>query len=357
VAKSKDSVSLPRCKAPAFVPLYRTLFEHYRSGILTQKYQPGAQIDSINEIQDVHGVSRETAKLVLGMLAKEGLIVQKPGKGSFVADLGPRKPVWGMVLPCYTSQMESLLYHLGGEAERAGRTIEHYVDYNSWEEEIRLVGNMVSLRYEAVVVVPTFDESKTSVFYRRMASGGTIVALLDHSMAGSYFPYAIQSHDLGVRRAVEYLLRRTNGAIAFVKNDIWIGRNMVQELMEATFKSALEDERTPRTGHVVDHLRNLTEEFLSEREIGGIFCCDDMDAIRVLGRLREWGIGVPERIALVSYGNTDLARYAVPAITSVDCHAQAMVTTVSEIIRKGRDGQNVSSCQYVIQPELVVRAT
>ena len=204
-----------------FIPIYQKLFDFYKKAILTQQSLPGSKIDSINDIREKFSVSRETAKLVLKKLANEGLIIQKAGKGSFVADLGPKKPVWGVVVPFFSAQTEKLLYHLDFEATKAGRRLEHYVDYNNWKEEIRLVGTMINQRYEAVIVVPTLDESKTADFYRRLVSSGTVVTLLDHTMAGSYFTYVIQSYDLGVKRAAHYLLENCDGTLAFVKNDIW----------------------------------------------------------------------------------------------------------------------------------------
>ncbi len=68
-----------------FQPLYQKLFILYGEAILTQEFAPGTRIDSITEIMKKHGVSRETAKLVLKKLSAEGLIIQKAGKGSFVA--------------------------------------------------------------------------------------------------------------------------------------------------------------------------------------------------------------------------------------------------------------------------------
>jgi len=59
----------------SFVPIYRKLFEHYKGRIISQEIKPGHQIDSINRIMQRHGVSRETSKLVLKMLADEKLVI------------------------------------------------------------------------------------------------------------------------------------------------------------------------------------------------------------------------------------------------------------------------------------------
>ncbi len=324
---------------------------------MTQQTLPGARIDSINEIQKRYKVSRETAKNVLKSLAEEGLIVQQPGKGSFIADLGPRKKKWVVIVPFFSAQIEQLINHLRQEVKKIGRKLEHFVDYNNWQEEIRLVGMKINERYEAVIVIPTFDESKTASFYKRLKTGGTVVTLLDHTMAGSSFSYVIQSYDLGVRRCMQYLLNKCDGNIAFVKNNIWLGRNMVQEVMEETFKNALEKENTSSKSIVIEDVNSITKSFVEKNEISGFFCCEDTDAIRILGRFKEWDAQIHNKVAITSYGNTDFARFFTPAITSIDPHYKKMAALSAEIIKNRLDGKNITMRQHVLQPDLIIRDT
>lgn len=339
-------------------PIYQTLFDYYHEKIINQEYLPGSRIDSINDIQRTHRVSRETAKLVLKKLFDEGLIIQQPGKGSFVADLGPRKKIWGMIVPFFSAQIEELINTLRQIALQHRRVLEYFVDYSDWQEEINLVGRMINQRYEAIIIVPTFqDEPQTAPFYRRIQSGGTLVALIDHTVVGSFFPYVIQSYDLGVKRAADYLLDKCRGNLAFVKNCTWLKRNTVQEVMEETFRNMIAQHDPARQTIIIEDLYTLSAEFISKANLGGFFCCDDTAAVRILGRLKTWGISVPERAALVSYGNTDLARFFTPAITSVNPHHGEMGEILSRIITQHVQHKDVSLCQYVLQPDLIVRET
>jgi len=342
---------------PVFIPIYRRLFEDYRDAMLTHRLNPGDRIDSINKIIELHQVSRETAKTVLNMLEREGLIIQRAGKGSFVADLAPPRRIWAVVLPYYSVQYEDLISRLSQKAWAAGRQFHHFVDYNNYDEEIHLVGRLITERYEAVIVVPTLDESKTSDFYARLPTQGSVVVLLDHTMTGSWFAYVIQSYDLGVQRAIDHLLGRCATGIAFVRNDIWAGRNLVQEMMEETFKEVMAEKRPGREPLVVDHAGRVDAAFVRANDVGGIFCCDDSDAVRVIGSLKEQGVRVPGDMSLVSYGNTRLAHYFTPSITSIDPHNQEMAATVSNIVMAKLQGQSTAFSQYVVQPELVERET
>ncbi len=340
----------------SFIPIYKQLFEHYRAGIISQKYPPGSIIGSINGIQKRHSISRETAKRVLKKLAQEGLIIQKAGKGSFVADLGPRQKVWGVIVPFLSARIENLLFLLKAEAAKIKREIEYFVDYNNPTEEMSLVGDMINKRFEAIIIIPVSDESQTAEFYRNLVTGGTVVSLLDHTMAGSYFTYIIQSYDLGIKRAVTYLLKQTKKNIAFFKNETWAGRNMVQELMENSFKYFI-DASSAQKAIVVDGIRHLNKSFIEKNNIGGILCCDDVDAIRIIGRLKAMKVKIPNDVSLISYGNTELARYFTPEITSIDSKDNDMIKKTMEIINAKIIGENTTFSQFVIQPDIVIRET
>lgn len=71
-----------------YAPLQETLREAISSGEL----RPGGAIPGENALAERHGISRSSVRLALGELEKEGLIVKRPGKGSFVHDGGDPAP-------------------------------------------------------------------------------------------------------------------------------------------------------------------------------------------------------------------------------------------------------------------------
>jgi len=350
----KDSVqSAAENTMSPFVPIYEQLARFYRDAIVANRLLPGDRVDSISQIQRRHRVSRETAKRVLNQLEAEGYIIQRVGKGSFVADLGPKLHRWGLILPFFSVQYEDLYTHLAQLAAPADREVVRYFDYNNWQEEIRLVELMQSERYEAVVIVPTLDESRTWEFYADLPPRGSRLILLDHTMSYQDFNFVIQSYDLGVVRAMDHLLNRKPGGVAFVANEGWTGRNMVLELMTETYRMTLMRRFPDCEPFIFERAAEVDAAELRARNVTGIVCCDDVSAIRAVGRLREQGVDVPGEMGVVSYGNTDLARYFTPALTSVDPHNEEMARQVAEFLA----GETAARVQYVVQPELIVRET
>jgi GntR family transcriptional regulator len=67
-------------------PLYQQLAAILREQIKSGTLGPGAPIPSETDLQQVHEVSRVTARRAVGVLRDEGLVVTLPQRGSFVAE-------------------------------------------------------------------------------------------------------------------------------------------------------------------------------------------------------------------------------------------------------------------------------
>ncbi len=304
---------------------------------------------------DRHSVSRETAKLVLKRLIDYGLVVSRAGKGTFINTQKSLKKVWGMIVPFYSSNIEQLIGCLQEEARKRDRELIYFFDYNNAEEEKQLVGTMIFEGYEAIIVVPNYNEMTTAEFYRKLIPGNTKVLLVDNTMAGSYFRYVIQSYDLGVKRALDYLVQQGNGNLLLVKNEIWKGRNLLHELMEHTFRTLIEERYPDRKLSVISRVGDLNISYLKENKISGILCCIDTDAIRVVGRLKLWKLKIPEEASVVSYGDTELTQFFDPPITAINCKYEEMACRTAHLLDENSESKLIE--QYIIQPELIIRKT
>jgi DNA-binding LacI/PurR family transcriptional regulator len=176
-------------------------------------------------------------------------------------------------------------------------------------------------------------------------------------MTGSYFPYVIQSYGLGVERAVRRLVDTTGGRVAFVRSEAWLQRSLLEEMMEERFREVVGSTNGSTEPITITGASTVSATLLQANAVRGVFCCDDSCAVRAIGRLRQEGVRIPGDISLVSYGNTELARYFTPSITSVDPHSEEMAALMARILEMHIGGESTKLCQYVVQPELVIRET
>jgi GntR family transcriptional regulator len=67
-------------------PMYRQIANDLRSKIESGEVAPGAQLPSENELRDHYDASRNTIRNAIRLLITRGLVVAKPGQGTFVVE-------------------------------------------------------------------------------------------------------------------------------------------------------------------------------------------------------------------------------------------------------------------------------
>ncbi|NBC81900.1 MAG: substrate-binding domain-containing protein [Bacteroidetes bacterium] len=337
-----------------YIPIYKRLTDYYRNKIIAQEYEAGSRIDSINRIMDRHKVSRETAKKVIKSLIDENLVVSRAGKGTYVLSVKKVIKIWGMVIPFYSSNIEQLISEINNLAEQYERKLQYFLHYNNAAEEMRLVGNLINQGFEAIIVVPNYNEMLTAEFYRHLSLEKSKLVLADYTMAGSYFEYAVQSYDLGIKRAINYLFSANSGNILLSVDEPWQGKHMIMELIENTAWQIIASRQPQRKLFINTNLNRINKAYIQDNHITGILSLQDTRSIRILGRLQSWRIKVPDDVAIVSYGNTEITRYCNPPLTVLDCNYAEMARRIVQIIHNDPE---LTSKQLVILSELLVRET
>jgi GntR family transcriptional regulator len=70
----------------SFEPLFYQLAKKIRGKIISKEYGPGELLPSEKEFCDKHQISRGTVRQAFQELIKDGLVIRKQGKGTFVAE-------------------------------------------------------------------------------------------------------------------------------------------------------------------------------------------------------------------------------------------------------------------------------
>ncbi len=331
-------------------PIYQNLVEDYRSKLITRQILPGEKIDSITEIQKKYGVVRETAKKVLNILANEGYIIKRRGQGSFAVKRQSKVKTWAIILPFYSVHYREVLLEFQMIAARDNREIIHFSCNNDPREEMRLVGQMIHQQYEAVIVIPTRDATKTDHFYHQISKEPVQLIIFDfYDHEDILFNSVVQYYSKGIVKGLDYLKSQKDGNIAFVGMTLWRDDNKIQDLFKRRYMEYIDEQ----DAFIFDQGTVLTKEIIEADNITGIICPDDVVAIKTIGQLKESGVNVPEDVNIVSYGNTDLSKYFTPKITSIDSDYRNMVRKVSDLIRRKKRSTELK--RIIVEPELIVR--
>jgi GntR family transcriptional regulator len=168
------------------IPLYYQLVETLRDRIEAGELQPGQQVPPERELSEQAGVSRMTARQAVAYLIREGVLVTRPGIGTFV------------VQPKLTHDPLHLL---------------------SFSEEMTRLGAPVSSRVlEQSVVVPSLHVAAglnlapgdTAIKLVRLRLSGETPLLLETSFVSSRLCAGLEKQDL-MSNSLYHLLEQSYG--------------------------------------------------------------------------------------------------------------------------------------------------
>lgn len=106
------------------VPLYIQIEELIQKKISEQEFLPGAKIPSERAIAEMYGVNRMTAKKAISNLVLQGVLVRKPGSGTYVKSNGARSDRFSLDL-AFTEQQSNagMSELLGSEGVTVGSRV------------------------------------------------------------------------------------------------------------------------------------------------------------------------------------------------------------------------------------------
>jgi DNA-binding LacI/PurR family transcriptional regulator len=131
---------------------------------------------------------------------------------------------------------------------------------------------------------------------------------------------------------------------AIEKHHLGFGENLVRTLGRDTKSS-------------IEHLRSKLPELLKTGKPDAIIALNDRMAFMVISLLTNYGVKVPDDIAVVGYDNLDIAPYVIPPLTTVDQNSKELSAKTIEILMKLIEGRKLrqEERKIVIKPKLVVR--
>ncbi len=157
-------------------PLYEQVAERMRSAILAGDFDAREPLPSEAQLRSQHGVSRDTVRKALELLAQEGLITSGQGRGRFIRSYAPLR--WSL------STFEG-----PARADSAGSV-------DAWAAEVKSQGREPSEVIDVGIVVPP---ARVAERLRMDPSSGFVVVRRrvryadgqPYQLADSYFPEQI----------------------------------------------------------------------------------------------------------------------------------------------------------------------
>ncbi len=211
-------------------PLYKRIYDSLRDQIRTGAFPPGARVPSEKELIEQFGVSRITSKRALEMLTKDGFIVRRPGRGSFVVGgaepngtrRAPAKAAnamahcVGVVIPDFSeSYGTSLLAGIEEECAANGRLPILRRSHGRQDLEEEAVHSLAQMGVGGVVVMPVHGEHYNPGILRHVLDGASMV-FVDRYLKGISAPFVGTDNVAASRKATDFLLDLGHTKISLV---------------------------------------------------------------------------------------------------------------------------------------------
>jgi DNA-binding LacI/PurR family transcriptional regulator len=96
-------------------------------------------------------------------------------------------------------------------------------------------------------------------------------------------------------------------------------------------------------------------EKIEKHSFSAVFVVGSMQAIGVIYALRKRGLEVPDDVALVSVGATDITRYFDPSLTVIDLNEYWLGYHAAQLLLEKGEGETAETPQIIVPTELMIR--
>lgn len=309
---------------------YEQLVAWFREALAEGRLNPGERLPSEYQFGERFGVSRQTVRHALDVLAGEGLIVRRQGSGSYVREVSWKHSeersgqvaVMSTFVDAYI--FPPVLKGIEAALAEAGCVMQLYFTGNRISREREILAQLLESRQiDGLIVEPSKSAlpNPNLELYRRMQALKVPILFFNSSYPELGLPMvAMDDEQIGLK-AVRYLLGRGHRRIGAVfKCDDGQGKKRylgyAQGLLSAGL--ALDNHRVFWVDSLMMEEPEAWVDYMLRRmkDCTALLCYNDELAYRLAERLAQRGVRVPEELSLVGI---DCLR--MPGASGLDIHS------------------------------------
>ncbi|MBE7467439.1 MAG: substrate-binding domain-containing protein [Planctomycetes bacterium] len=297
--------------------------------IARRDLKPGDHLPTRQSMRQRWGVANDTIEHAIRTLIQDGVLTARQGSGTFVAHV-PRQPVASrsstftidILIP---KQQEDLAAsHSPHTYLERLEGITAACDQHRLQSRLRFVSPDRYLHAEALLeAVAPFHEA-VILFQEPLA------CRLEPYLRAQRIPYAVLGQnqrtqnsvqpnpESGYRQVFQHLQRTGIRGIAFCGDspeDPFSRLPLLQRLAKASRISI--DRVYWHHSQDLEAVVEVAARDLVARNLRAVLCRNDTLAIRLMRRLQDLGVKVPEQTVVIGYDDTAAARGASPALSTV----------------------------------------
>lgn len=218
---------------------YQRIHDEILHQILSDEYAVGDLLPSEQQLEEKFNVSRITVKTAMNMLANDGYIIRKPGKGTFLLDKNPEKDTAPSAAACASTSIGFIVSSLGGSfgldilrgIESRARSkkcnlllklSEHDLD-----NEIENIRVLQEQNVDGLIISPVHNEIYNEEILRMVVDKYPHV-IIDRSLPGLSSVFVGTDNQSAAYQLTRYLTQRGHREICFVSTHVSEASSLTQ---------------------------------------------------------------------------------------------------------------------------------
>ncbi len=306
------------------VPLYRQMGDILKKEIESQGLAPGARLPTEKELAERFKVSLITVRGCISELVREGILIRRQGRGTFVASRKPKVTQLIMaIVPDITDYFcARLIAGVQSACAQLGYELITVSSHDHAQTERNLLDRASARGVEGLIIVTGRGSFANGYLVGNRLFVPLVVVDSYHPSVEADFFYT--NDVVGAYEATHHLIQAGYRRIGHLMGP---RGHFLAELRLHGYRRAMRE-----TGIAVDNkwiaeagttaeagYRALNALLRQDITIDAVFAYNDMVALGALRALAEIGRRVPQDFGLAGYGNHHVAGYLQPPLTTVDC--------------------------------------
>ena len=357
------------------IPLYEQILNILRAYAATGDFAVGSRLPSESELMAELSVSRVTVRQAMDEAVKEGLIIRRAGKGTFLATTLSEAPVPGFVgyVVHHLSSSFNVQMMLG--ADSVMKAAGYHLIFSNSESDLDIEDHLLQdLCRQAVmgfIIQPVYSE-KSNRMLSKLVRQSIPVVLLDREVPDLDVDVISSDHYDGGKKAVQHLIQQG------YKDIVYLGRNplklsSVSERLRGYEQAMQEAGLISRPPFVVggsveigyNQLRNSMNvnedgiidsiiEFLRGPDCPeAIVSMSDGFATLVIKAANKMNLRIPQDLALVGFDNMDFT--ASLGLTTVNQPSFQIGAEAARLLIRRIQGDKQEKQRIQLPVDLIVR--
>ncbi|NOZ62404.1 MAG: GntR family transcriptional regulator [Calditrichaeota bacterium] len=348
-------------------PLYLQIAENIRSAIRTGKLQVGQQLPSQSQMMKIYDVSSITVKKAISELVREGLVISRTGKGTFVArksgfmDLSKHKTI-GLVLSDLTSPFFSLIMKsIESETSENGYNLMVSNSSERRDKEENLINHFKRIGVDGLVIASLSHQYRATSSIRKLAEEKFPFIMVSY-IEDEDIPFVGTDHEAGACMATEHLIKLGYKKIGYINAE---EGNLLGQIREKAFRHTLKKHGIPINENYIEKFPFKMKDYESGHKLGkqfftkpdrprALFIYNDLSALGFQQAVLEQGYKIPEDVAIIGFDNIEQGKYSPVPLTTIHQPTDLIGQIAYQNLIAAIENRNFQ-IRTILKPELIIR--